>query len=227
MPLGVCSLNGFTPEDVEFHIKQRADCCFTHVYKTNNYGVFSIRRPERPSLDQTLVDWALEEKKKDEEKNNTSQRCTVLKGTKSVPFNGYWFFFFSMWISFLSIWKEIFAGTCFRASGLRSRSLTRGKSDINHVQVPQTKNDWRQAGEFAGPFGDISGCPLFPPFKKKPFLSLPSHITAWDSYTPPSPPLPASPQPRNIFELTGFVKSQGMKHFSMVEKFWHSNAELM
>lgn len=51
MPLGVCSLNGFTPEDVESHIKQRADCCFTHVYKTNNYGIFSIRRPERPSLD--------------------------------------------------------------------------------------------------------------------------------------------------------------------------------
>lgn len=36
-----------------------------------------------------------------------------------------------------------------------------------------------------------------------------------------------SRHPRNASEFAGFVKRQGMKRFSMVEKFWHSKAELM
>lgn len=164
------------------------------MLKTNHYGLFSVIEPERLSLEQTLADWALgwevrgrrQGGRRREKRNNMLQRCTVLKCTRSVPFNWNYFFFLSHVYFFLSIWKEIFVNTCFRVSGLSSWLLTQEKRDINHFQVLQTKNSSRQAGEFAGHFGDISGCPFFPPFQEKPFLSLPSHITAWDS-CPPSP----------------------------------------
>lgn len=79
------------------------------MYKTKHY---SAAEPEAfPRIDWFL-DWALrgEDRRRREEggrrKRNKSDRWTVVKCTKSMPFNGDYFFFL---FQIFAIWKAIFA----------------------------------------------------------------------------------------------------------------------
>lgn len=138
-----------------------------------------------------------------------------MKCTKSVPFNGDSFFFL---FRVFDIWKEIYAGTGSIVSGLRSQSLTWGGSYINH-RLSDKRTTWGKLESLQGILVTFLHALCFPLSRKAlSFLAFSHNSLGF---------LTPNPHPRNAFELAGFVKSQGMKHFSMVEKFWHSKAELM
>lgn len=113
-------------------------------------------------------------------------------------------------------WKGTLA-TSFKKWGVQTLSLSWGLLPMLTLRPSY----WEELGMPKSSQGitvTFQGALLSPHPKKSPFFR-PSHITAWDSCHP-------TPPPPNAFELTEFVKSQGMEPFSMVEEFWHYKAEL-
>lgn len=103
------------------------------MYKTKHYS--AAETEAFPRIDWFL-DWALrgEDRRRREEgggrKRNKSDGWTVLKCTKSMPFNGDYFFLF---VPNICNMERNLCCTDFRVSGLRRQSLTEGKSYINHT----------------------------------------------------------------------------------------------
>lgn len=157
------------------------------MYKTKHYSAAETEAFPRINW---FLDWALrgEDRRRREEgggrKRNKSDRWTVLKCTKSMPFNGDYFSFYSKYLQYGK--KSLL----YRLQSLRfKKAITDWGKELHksHLKAFRQRTTWGKLESLQGILVTFLDALCFP-LSRKPFLSLLSHITAWNSCSPlPSP----------------------------------------